>query len=277
MTHFTTIVIVPKKVHKHGRRAVEEYVHTQMAPYQESGAGCDPQYCTFEITTKKKDLKSAAQKVMKENETDGWFKEHPDKAKKYKELFKEQKYVELLTDWDGGELNSDGDLGYFTNKNSFYDYYGISPRWSDLVSKEDTVPVQRVLDNYTKQEKSLVKTYEAKEEICNVLDNGGGWNFGYAIPFRKFFKGQDDSVWQEFYKEVGTTIAKELKTYDGGVFHNPFLFHKIVADGEVYACEDVGWWGMATPKMSEQDWKKIYLELLEKHKDDVMVGLDCHV
>lgn len=240
MTHFTTIVIVPKKVFDKGRVAVEGYVQSQMEPYQESGAGCNPQYCTFKITTKKKDFKKAAKKLMDENTTDGYFKEHPDVEKKYKDLFEAKKYKDLLLEWEGGETNSEGDLGYYTNENSFYDYYGIEGRWDESVSEEYHVPVAKVLKEYIKIEK-------------------------------------DDKVWQEFYKEVGTTIAKKLKHYDSGVFHNPFLFHKIVADGTVYECEDVGWWGMSSPKMTEEEWKKIYLQLLEAHKDDVMIGLDCHV
>jgi len=277
MTHFTTIVIVPKKVFDKGRPAVEGYVRSQMEPYQESGAGCDPQYCTFKVTTQKKDFKKAAKKLIDENTADGYFKEHPEAEKKYKDLFEAKRYKDLLLEWEGGETNSDGDLGYYTNENSFYDYYGIEGRWDEKVSEEYHVTVKKVLEEYQKRETELQKAHEAKEEICKVLETGGGWNFGYATPFRKFFKGQDDKVWQEFYKEVGTTIAKELRQYDSGVFHNPFLFYKIVADGTVYEFDDIGWWGMSKPKMTEAEWKKTYLELLESHKNDVMIGLDCHV
>jgi len=40
---------------------------------------------------------------------------------------------------------------------------------------------------------------------------------------------------------------------------------------------DYGWFGTSMPTQTEEEYIKEYLELLEKHKEDYLVTLDCHV
>ena len=56
MTHFVTVVFVPRKVWAKGVDAVEKYIEHVMAPYCESGAGCAPEYCEFVITHEKRKI-----------------------------------------------------------------------------------------------------------------------------------------------------------------------------------------------------------------------------
>ena len=188
----------------------------------------------------------------------------------------------------------DGAWGYYTNPNSFYDYWRIGGRWNGvLIGKpeddedggfnfgnayedlgKNSVPVKDLLKAYTAKKKKIAQLRDAKEYIAKMFDES---DMGYAIPFRTFFKGQDEKVWDKLYKDVGVAIAKQLRAYHGGIFYNEFLIHKIVADGRVYESEDVGWWGMATPKMDYVEWEELYEKLLKKHSNDMAVSLDCHV
>lgn len=289
MTHFRTVVFVPRDVYKQGKERIEQFIAEQMAPYIEEGTGCCmPQYLVFQIKHKKKDIAKDAKKLLSEK----WLTEEPERLKKYTALYKAKKYVEMLNEWDGSELNEAGDTGHYTNPNSFYDYYSVGGRWSGVItgkpknSKDgfnfgseyedldtNTVKVSILLKGFKKREKELKPLFVAREEIAKAVEE----DIGYAIPFREFFKDQKQEVWSKLYKDVGLEIGKQLRSMTWGPFYNEFLINKIVAEGQVFEADDVGWWGMSRPKMSQDDWKKIYLRLLEKHKDDYAVALDCHV
>lgn len=295
MTHFRTVVLVPKNVWTESKDAVNSYIDEQMAPYMETGAGCSPEYCEFEITHKKKNFKIDAAKIIK-----GLSKDRDTEGTKlleeYKAKFKKKDYIGIFDSWEGGDVK-DGHFGHYNNPNSFYDYYRVGGRWDGLITgapkespdgfnfgdeyedlERNSVKVKDLLNVYKAKENSLKPMNEAKEYIAKILEGKDGfWGFGYAKPFRDHFKKVKEEKWKKLYEDVGKTIAKELRDYDGGIFWNEFLISKIVADGEVHECDDVGWFGMSTPKKSRDEWVKEYEELLEAHIDDIAVSLDCHV
>lgn len=291
MTHFRTIVFVPKETYKAGVAEVEEYIAEQMAPYIETGTGaCDRRFQVFEVEHEKKDIVSAAKKIVK----DKYVQEDPKLKKLYEALLKEKKYLQILQEWGGGELDLHGNFGHYTNPNSFYDYYRIGGRWSGLITgkleesddggfnfgreyedlAKNSIPVKVLLKGFLKKEKELVPLHTSRDALAKAFEEG---DLGYAIPFREFFKDQKSEVWSKLYEDIGKEISKRIREMNWGPFYNEFLISKIVAEGKVFEADDVGWWGSSTPKMTRDEWKKVYLKLLEEHKGDYAVSLDCHV
>lgn len=55
----------------------------------------------------------------------------------------------------------------------------------------------------------------------------------------------------------------------------PFAF---IYDGEWYQKGDMGWWGMSTDEMTQDEWNAKVLELFSSLPDDTLVSLfDCHI
>ena len=79
-------------------------------------------------------------------------------------------------------------------------------------------------------------------------------------------------------EKLDNTKERILKSLsDAEEEHNPFLIHTIVADGKGHQAGRYGWFGSFSQEIDENEWKKEYLKLLEEHKDDFMVNLDCHI
>lgn len=55
----------------------------------------------------------------------------------------------------------------------------------------------------------------------------------------------------------------------------PYAF---IYDGEWYAKGEMGWWGMSTDDMTQEQWNDKFMELFNSLPDDTLVGLyDCHI
>lgn len=78
-------------------------------------------------------------------------------------------------------------------------------------------------------------------------------------------------------KEDKDKIKKLIKNIEGETEYNRYLLYSLIINGEYIKSKEYGWFGMSNDIKSPNKWKKEYLEILEKHKEDFMINLDCHV
>lgn len=174
---------------------------------------------------------------------------HPTKKLENYEL----KYVEngklkkiSIKEWLGSwcdyhNFDKNGNLLSTYNKNSFFDYYSIGGRWSGLFYGKDDGESEELEKNMISI-KDLIKKYKSKEKDLN---------------------------------DTRKKIIRALS--DKEVEYNPYSISVIVVDGKIYQEKSYGWFGTSNQKIDEDKWKKDYLKLLEEHKEDFIVNLDCHI
>jgi len=149
---------------------------------------------------------------------------------------------EWVKSWKGyNKFDKDGNALTTQNPNSFYDWYEIGGRWNGLFYEEELGEGEELEKNKIPI-KDLIQKYKEQE---GLLDN----------PKKQ--------------------ILDQLENKDPNKNH--FLIHIVVADGEVHRGRRYGWFGTSNDIMDLKDWKKKYLELLEKNQNNFMINLDAHV
>lgn len=59
---------------------------------------------------------------------------------------------------------------------------------------------------------------------------------------------------------------------------NTFIPYAFVKDGEWYASGDMGWWGISSNELPEQEWQNKVWEMLMTLPDDTFISFyDCHI
>jgi len=54
--------------------------------------------------------------------------------------------------------------------------------------------------------------------------------------------------------------------------------HAIVKNGEWYQQGEMGWWGMSTDEMTDDEWDKKVTEMFDELPDDTLISIiDCHI
>ena len=82
---------------------------------------------------------------------------------------------------------------------------------------------------------------------------------------------------EKYKKAEGNIKEKILRKLSDESKENHYLIHTIVVEGNVHRARSYGWFGTYDEKKKENEWKEEYLKLLENHKNDFMVNLDCHI
>src|SRR3990167_6339672 len=127
MTHFT--VLVPAQD--------ENDLEAKLTPYYEYGCSeyMDEKvkpYLTFKAEHHPEGFQLDAQAIL--NEVNGNEKLYP----KYQAWFMEGKYTEIFKDWNGGELNENGEWGYWQNKRAKWDWFSVGGRWTGILLLKPT-------------------------------------------------------------------------------------------------------------------------------------------
>lgn len=238
MTHFVCGIIVPKE----DVDCAEDYIDNTLEIYSENYE-VEPyvEQTDKEMRDKFKKWEEDMEKKIKERA------KLEDYEKKYIEngKLKNMTFKEWRNSWYGygdEHFDKDGNLLTTSNPNSFFDYYSIGGRWDGLFyGKENPNGYGGELKDNLISIKDLIGKYKEKdEELRNPKD-------------------------------------KVLRALSNEEDYNQFLISIVVADGKVHQSKKYGWWGTYTETEGDKEWKEKYLKLLEEHKDDFMINLDCHV
>jgi hypothetical protein len=297
MTHFVSLIVVPKEIWEGGETEVREYIDSQMWPYSE-----EHQVEPYVEYTKKE-----AKKKMREHVT--WLKQ--EIRKKEDEEYKKQLvfYSDKKTSWAekvrkyfGCEVNSKGDVLETFNRDSFWDWYRIGGRWDGILTgnrrdSEDGFNFSdehESLSNNSVRAKELLRKFRNRCELVNkyregakqisseILNNEMLFScFGFADIMRSFFDGEEavvkleDDKWRILYGEIMQRFGEQIRDYE---FCNPFITGIIIdKDGQCRQGKSYGWWGTSRNVKDMQEWEREFEKILEESQDAYVVNLDCHV
>jgi len=136
----------------------------------------------------------------------------------------------------------------------------------------------------------LLDPYDENEEVEEYMDDDG-----------KPCTYNPDSKWDWYriggrWDGVVSKSGKEQPSEDGGfnfadvhelIDNNSCLVRELPAksvpfaivtpDGTWHEKGEMGWWGMTKNEKEEQKWEAEVAGILTDHKDDLIVGVDCHI
>lgn len=279
MSHFTVLVI--------GGNVVE-----QLAPYDES----------IQLAPYK-------QGVVSKEEKQRMFDYYNEKKGCNFKTF-EECYAEKGDDWNGNSWVKEGEeyVEYSTyNPKSKWDWYVIGGRWSgffklkeDAKNTDDTIIMNRngMADqcmkgsiDYDGMVKDAIKEATEIWNKANVLFAGETFEHWDSVrtrietidEARKFYNEQP--VVKRFSNSEDFGIWVDVEEYDMPLeqyvqtqVNNVLSTFAVVKDGVWYEKGEMGWWGMSTDKMSQNEWNEKFKELLNSVSDDTILTLiDCHI
>jgi hypothetical protein len=101
---------------------------------------------------------------------------------------------------------------------------------------------------------------------------GGRWD-GIISNIGKYRESEDNGFnFDPYHEDVknNSCLVRELKAN-----HLPFAI--ITPDGEWHEKGQMGWWGVTHNEKEDDKWNKELFESLKEYKDDLIVGVDCHI
>jgi len=214
--------------------------------------------------------------------------------------------------------NSDGEYEEFStyNPDSKWDWYSVGGRWSgyfkkkpetdgilgepgvfnnkpkpdtaDVIKKKD-VDFEAMMDEYGE---TATKKYDAVFEAIKDTPKNESWE-----SIRSRIENID--VARNTYRNQPRVMAFDNLTRTSDMFGmfedvedfevdreifiqnarnraiSPFA---VVKDGVWYQKGEMGWWGMSTDEMTQEEWNKKVVELFDSVPDDtVFTAIDCHI
>lgn len=286
MSHFAVLVI-------------GENVEKQLQPYHEyECTGIEDEYVKF---------------VPAEETLEELQKDYEEK----KEIYGYTSFEDCMKD-DYRYIEKNGQWGRYTNPNAKWDWWSVGGRWTgffklkegasgevgelgvfstppkvgfaDIVSKGDVdwdymrnvagdvAEKKWVLANESFKDKLPFESWETirlKNE--NNLDVARYQynNQPAVLAFKEMVKNNIDLFgWygdaEEFLTPKDVYIDREKNA--------SITTYAIVKDGVWYQKGDMGWWGMSSNEMLQDDWNKKFWELIQSVPDDTKLTLvDCHI
>ncbi len=231
---------------------------------------------------------------------------------KYEELF--PTFEEFMEKWHG---SSDRDsqmnrYGYWHNPNAHYDWYSVGGRWTGYFKPKngaigtlgrpgafDNQPTEGWVDSlqlkdidiegmkaaavkeanetYDKIEEILQgRTYPSWEDIRNKHKediNAAREEYnGHEVV--KDFNQARFHIWGDFYEEY----SHSRQEYINKCKNRTMVPYAVVKDGQWYQKGKMGWWGMSSDEMTQDEWNNKFWELLENLDSEIQLTLlDCHI
>ncbi len=275
MTHFVTLIVVPKATMESGERIVNEYINEKMGPYSEE---FEVEPC---VTTKKKKA---------EKEINEYIKGIKDKKKK--SFYNNIDWAGKVEQYYGGGIDKEGNVTSTFNPKSFWDWFVIGGRWDGILTEN----IQKSENGFNFNEKhhtlsnncikvsALLHTLRLrlqknkgleiarKDILMSLKEPLAGVGF-YDILRKE--KSLNEKQQDKIHKEITKRFADYIRGFD---FENKALVSKIMdKKGKYHAGKDFGWWGFSKDIKSKEKWIKEYIKVLEEAQGDYIVNLDCHV
>jgi len=216
-------------------------------------------------------------------------------------------YVKYLQDYHGFDAPDErtGLYGYWTNPNAKWDWYTIGGRWSGYFKPKagasgtlgrsgsfDNQPMSGWVDQVKygdvdfagmkkHEQDEANKTYDKVEEITKgreipswaAIREKHGEDIQAARneynnhPVVKDFHAANFHCWGDLNEEYGAKcINRTAVTY------------AVLIDGKWYQKGEMGWWGMSSNEVNQDEWNEQFWKLLDSLDPDTMLTLvDCHI
>lgn len=219
-------------------------------------------------------------------------------------------YAEKGDDWNGNSWVKEGNkyVEYSSyNPNSKWDWYVIGGRWSGFFKlKPDANNIDKtiIMGNNNMADQCMKGSVDydgmTKDAIKNATEV---WNKANAL-----FAGETLEHWDSVLNRIAdinearhfynnqSIIKRFNNSKDFGIWYNAENYDMpldqyvqnranevlstfaVVKDGIWYEQGKMGWWGMVTDKITQNEWNEKFKELLNSVSDDTVLTLiDCHI
>lgn len=152
-----------------------------------------------------------------------------------------------------GMKNDAGDKAREYHKKVMKAFGGVLPvvelKWKDLIADESITDIDAKRQMYHNQP-AIIRT----KSICDLNRD----ELGYFFDLEEFEADEEKHV-QDAKDRVLTTYA-------------------VLKDGEWIGKGEMGWWGISSGDMDQDEWNKKVTELVDSLPDDTLLSMyDCHI
>lgn len=215
-------------------------------------------------------------------------------------IIEEKEMVDFwVENYYGYSYNNDY-YGYWYNPNAKWDWFSVGGRWRGLFKVKEGV--KKVLGNaglygdkpikedgtdiaFKKEiaieemrEEAIIKAKEAWPRYLEFKEDNKKYD-----EKRKTLSEEErckirirDEI--RHFGEFGVYCHKELKSVEELENEYKIATYAVIKDGKWYQKGEMGWWGMSSDEMSEEEWIKKWNELVdEADEDDLFILCDCHI
>lgn len=223
-------------------------------------------------------------------------------------------FEEFMEGWHGTTERDEktGRYGYWTNKNAKYDYYTLGGRWTGFfrpkVGATGELGRSGVFDN--KPNEGWVDSIkvgdidvdgmqaEAVREANETYDKIEAILKGRAYPSWTVIREKhnedidaaraeynDNEVVKDFNKakfyiwgDFVETYGNSREEYVARQKNSTMVPFAVVKDGQWYQKGEMGWWGMSTDEMTQDEWNTKFWEMINSLPPETELNLlDCHI
>ncbi len=262
MSHFTVLV-------------VGENVDEQLHPFWELDLNEDEikmdSRAQFFIEIKKDELEKKFEEFLKEE------KEYIEKNSIIYETAEE-----WVKDWYGYILNLEaGGWGYYKNPQQKWDWYSVGGRWSGWFVLKDGA--KGILG------RPGIFGREEKNETPNRADQAKKGDIDWEAMVKDRVE-EAKQTWNEIVVENKKNMTPEIISFIYGINSEDTLesyikrrekfptTFAVLKDGKWYEKGEMGWWGITTNEMPQDQWDEEFKKLIEDLPDDTLLTVvDCHI
>jgi hypothetical protein len=274
MSHFTVLVI-------------GDDVEDQLAPYDE-GLETEP----------------TCQGDVSQEDINRFVNHYKEKGISYPTL--KDLYDDKGEDWNNGTWRFDGDTvtEWSTyNPDSKWDWYEIGGRWSGFFKPKTSDSKSDYVDSILKGDLDITSMRDISGNEAGKLWDSVNDAIGH-LPQSETWKSvidrlKDRDIAREFYHDQprnkavashkklrgifgwGTSVEDfdvSREEYVTNARNNALSTFAVLKDGEWIEKGDMGWFGIVTDEMDQNEWDLKFNQMLDELPDDTLLTLiDCHI
>lgn len=190
-----------------------------------------------------------------------------------------------------------GKFGYWENPNRKWDWYQVGGRWSGFLLLKTGERANDALKGEVDWEGMRKEAAdEARETYRKAMGETPlrplweSWDdvrerFGMnrIDEAREFYRSQEGikavkkNVDNPFFYRIDKLLVDE-ETYVGAKADAAIATYAFLKDGKWFQKGEMGWFGMSSDEMSEEDWNKLVWQQIQNLPDDMRITVvDCHI
>jgi hypothetical protein len=260
-------------------------VEDQLAPFEECPS--DPAYIEFD------------------DYTDEWKNEYANEKNSDGVPFNKAypTFEEYVKDWHGGTQDEDGNWGHTHNPNAKWDWWQVGGRWSDFWlmkqnnrKKRQDIVLKRDIDfegMRAESERKAIESFDKYEKATAGIEPPEPWD-----TFRTKFERIEDArtawsghPWNKALNTAGFQfflsdphehfmVGKEnaREKYIEHARRDAFSTYAILHNGEWIQKGEMGWFGMSSDEMSDDEWLQAFHKFIDELPEDTPLTIvDCHI
>lgn len=217
-----------------------------------------------------KDYEGLINRAMESNRED---------MRKYRKYLQDEDWSTILSDYQGGGQNIDGDWGYWHNPNAKWDWYQVGGRWRGYFKLKDGA-VGKMGESSWQNAGHEMPNGKADIALACAID-WKGMKTENQIHAEKNWQShlekqekEEKGYWP--YAEYGIETDDTEESYKKRM--NSVATFAVVKDGIWYERGKMGWFACVSNEKAQDQWDEEFDKLVMGLPDDILLTLvDCHI